>query len=190
MKEKPGYFYFTRHGETYWNVENKICGATDIALTPHGHKQAVELGKLVQKQCPDVTQILCSPLSRARETARHVSEITGIPMRCDERLTEQNFGRYEGTARDGKEFHEAKKHFVCSFDSGETMLRVAQRVYNLLDEIRESDEVYLLVAHNGITRIIQSYFTDMTEEEFSSFGIRNCEIRKFTFHAETENGVT
>ena len=27
------------------------------------------------------------------------------------------------------------------------------------------------------------YFTDMTEEEFSSFGIRNCEIRKYTFHA-------
>jgi broad specificity phosphatase PhoE len=26
------YFYFTRHGQTIWNVENKICGATDIAL--------------------------------------------------------------------------------------------------------------------------------------------------------------
>src|SRR5699024_5234191 len=28
--------YFTRHGETFWNVENKICGATDIGLTPRG----------------------------------------------------------------------------------------------------------------------------------------------------------
>lgn len=27
------------------NVENKICGATDIALTELGHKQAVETGK-------------------------------------------------------------------------------------------------------------------------------------------------
>ena len=26
-----GHFYFIRHGETVWNVENKICGATDIA---------------------------------------------------------------------------------------------------------------------------------------------------------------
>ena len=24
--------YFTRHGETVWNVENKICGMTDIYL--------------------------------------------------------------------------------------------------------------------------------------------------------------
>ena len=37
------YFYFTRHGQTIWNVENKICGATDIALTELGHKQAIEL---------------------------------------------------------------------------------------------------------------------------------------------------
>ena len=25
--------YFVRHGETVWNVENKICGSTDIELT-------------------------------------------------------------------------------------------------------------------------------------------------------------
>ena len=37
-----GQVYFVRHGQTIWNVENKICGATDIALTELGHKQAVE----------------------------------------------------------------------------------------------------------------------------------------------------
>ena len=25
--------YFARHGETVWNVENKICGMTDSPLT-------------------------------------------------------------------------------------------------------------------------------------------------------------
>ena len=42
------YFYFTRHGQTIWNVENKICGATDIALTELGHKQAIELGECIK----------------------------------------------------------------------------------------------------------------------------------------------
>ena len=28
-----GHFYYVRHGQTVWNVENKICGATDIPLT-------------------------------------------------------------------------------------------------------------------------------------------------------------
>ena len=36
-----GYLYFTRHGQTIWNVENKICGATDIALTEQGHQQGI-----------------------------------------------------------------------------------------------------------------------------------------------------
>ena len=36
------HFYFIRHGETVWNVENKICGATDIELTQRGHEQADE----------------------------------------------------------------------------------------------------------------------------------------------------
>ena len=40
-----GYFYFARHGQTIWNVENKICGATDIELTEKGHMQAEELGQ-------------------------------------------------------------------------------------------------------------------------------------------------
>jgi len=44
--------------------------------------------------------------------------------------------------------------------------------------------VYLLVAHNGISRAIQSYFVDMTNEEFAKFGIKNCEIRKFEFPKE------
>ena len=44
-----GRLYFVRHGETYWNVENKICGATDIALTERGHLQAVETGSAEMK---------------------------------------------------------------------------------------------------------------------------------------------
>jgi broad specificity phosphatase PhoE len=32
--------WFVRHGETVWNVENKICGATDSPLTERGHQQA------------------------------------------------------------------------------------------------------------------------------------------------------
>ena len=44
-----GHFYFVRHGQTVWNVENKICGATDIALTEQGHEQAIETGKKILK---------------------------------------------------------------------------------------------------------------------------------------------
>mgnify|MGYP000859716393 CR=1 FL=1 len=45
-----GYVYFVRHGQTIWNVENRICGATDIALTELGHKQAIETGKKILEE--------------------------------------------------------------------------------------------------------------------------------------------
>ena len=93
-----------------------------------------------------IDEILYSPLIRAKATALHVSEITGIPAREEIRLKEQNFGKYESTPRDGEEFAKAKCNFICSFDGGETMLHLAQRIYNLLDDIKaQPDKTYLLV---------------------------------------------
>ncbi len=178
-----GHVYFVRHGQTIWNVENKICGATDIALTDLGHEQAIETGKNILKEGIHADEILYSPLIRAAETARHISEMTGIPARMEPRLTEQNFGIWESTARDGKEFKKAKENFCCRYEGGESMLHLAQRIYNLLDEIREeSDEkTYILVAHNGISRVIHSYFNEMTNEEYAAFGVKNCEVLKYEF---------
>ncbi len=175
------HFYFIRHGETVWNVENKICGATDIELTPKGHEQAIETGKKILEMGIKADMILTSPLVRASETARHISEMTGIPMSVEQRLIEQNFGRYESTPRDGAEFHEAKKDMASRFGTGESMLQVAHRIYNLLDDIKAGDKVYILVAHNGIARIVESYFREMNNEEFSSFGIKNCEVKKYNY---------
>lgn len=176
-----GTVYFTRHGQTVWNVENKICGATDIPLTQLGHQQARALGeRLLAEQCP-IDRILYSPLIRAAETARHIAEVTGIPTRPEPRLTEQNFGIYESTPRDGMEFRTAKAQFVNSFGTGESMLRVAQRIYNLLDELKAGQETCLLVAHNGIARVVRSYFVDMTNAEYAAYGMHNCEIVSYTF---------
>ena len=175
------HFYFVRHGETVWNVENKICGATDIELTAKGHDQAIETGKMILEMGIKADMILTSPLVRASETARYISEITGIPMEIEPKLIEQNFGRYESTPRDGAEFHEAKKDMASRFGSGESMLQTAQRIYNLLDDIKAGDKEYILVAHNGLVRIIESYFREMDNEEFSSIGIKNCEIKRYNF---------
>ena len=61
------------------------------------------------------------------------------------------------------------------------MLHLAQRIYNLLDEVRASDKTYILVAHNGISRVVQSYFYEMTNEEYAAFGVKNCAILKYEF---------
>ena len=172
--------YFARHGQTICNVANKICGSTDIALTELGYQQARQLGEKILAEHLPIDEILYSPLIRASETARIVSEVTGLPRREEVRLKEQNFGRFEGTPRDGAEFALAKTRFADHYGGGESMLQMAQRIYGLVDDLKKEDRTYLLVAHNGIARVLKSYFTDMTNEEYAAFGIRNCEILRFS----------
>ena len=174
--------YFTRHGETVWNVENKICGMTDSPLTERGRAQARALGQKVKAGGYAIDEILYSPLSRAADTAKAIADATGIPARCEPRLREQCFGKYEGTPRNGEKFRISKTCFADRYDGGESMLQLAQRIYNLLDELRDQpDKTYLLVAHNGIARVVESYFHDMTNEEYALAGIRNCELVEYHF---------
>lgn len=181
-KNYSSYMYFVRHGQTVWNVENKICGATDSPLTEAGIEMAKEVGAKIVAEGIHIDEIIYSPLSRARDTAMEISKATGVPARMEVRLIEQDFGKWEGTARNGEDFKAAKRVFATHNEGGESMLHLCQRIYNLLDEIKEQeDKVYLLVAHNGIARAVQSYFVDMTNEEFAAYGIKNCEIKKYEF---------
>ena len=162
--------YFARHGETVWNVENKICGMTDSPLTEKGRAQAAQLGEAVKNSGIVLDEILYSPLSRAADTALAVAAATGLP--------------FEGTSpRNSPEFTAAKMQFADRYTDGESMLQLAQRIYNLLDELKQDDKTYLLVAHNGIARVVESYFHNMTNAEYAAFGIKNCELRKFDFDA-------
>ena len=174
--------FFVRHGESQWNVEDKICGVTDSPLTEKGHQQAIETGKAILAAGIHADRILCSPLRRAAATAQHISEMTGLPFREEPRLIEQAFGIWEGSSpRNSREFFQAKQNFIDSFAGGESMFRVAQRIYNLLDELRIDEQTYILVAHNGIARFVKSYFQDMGNEEFAGFGVKNGEICRFEF---------
>lgn len=174
--------YFVRHGQSEWNVADKICGSTDIPLTDKGRQQATETGKIIQEQGIVADEILYSPLMRAKDTALNIAKMTQIPAREEQRLIEQNFGKWEGTSpRKNPEFVKDKSQFINSYETGESMLRLAQRIYNLLDELKQDDKTYILVAHNGIARVIKSYFEDMTNEEYAAFGVDNCTVLEFEF---------
>ena len=184
--------YFTRHGETFTNTKKLVCGAREVDLTQQGHDQAVALGNELKSKIENgeikIDRIFYSPLSRAKLTALHISEITGIPAEEEPLLIERNFGSFEDKSRESPEFRAALKTFAMSYgreSGGESNMRTAQRIYNLLDRLTEqtkrTGETYLLVAHNGLARVVNSYFHDMTNEEFGAFGITNCQLLEFEF---------
>ena len=96
---------------------------------------------------------------RAADTAKHISQMTGIPAKMEPRLKERNFGKYESTPRNGDTFRKDKENFVCRYEGGESMLQFCQRIYNLLDDIKNDPggKTYLLVAHNGMSMSLISY---------------------------------
>lgn len=181
------HIYITRHGESQWNLEGKVQGVTDIPLTAKGIEQARQLARKIKENGIKIDVILYSPLSRAADTAKIVAEENGLPLILEPRLIEQNFGEYEGHEwkKHPGVFHEAKKQFASDYNGGESMLRLAQRIYNLLDELKSrsnaENKTFLLVTHGGIARMIHSYFYSETNEEFSSTETRNCEIKEYCF---------
>ena len=81
--------YYTRHGESLWNVENKICGQTDIPLTEHGHHQAEETGRMIlERKIPideivdtlKITGQLMSPLLKETSQGGLAKTKTGLEL--------------------------------------------------------------------------------------------------------------
>ena len=86
--------YLIRHGETDYNKMKRNQGQIDIPLNEYGRELAEKTREGLAEVPFDLC--LCSPLSRARETAEIILEGRDIPIITDERLIEISFGRYEG----------------------------------------------------------------------------------------------
>ena len=127
------------------------------------------------------------PYELERLTKAGVSNIMlfGIPDHKDE----VGSGAYDENGIVQRALREAKKQFVERYEGGESMLQLAQRVYNLLDEVKASGKTCILVAHNGIARVVQSYFYEMTNEEYAAFGVDNCAILQYEFPGEENGGA-
>lgn len=171
--------YAARHGQTIWNAQNRICGRTDVELTEEGIQQAKILAAAVEKCAVDV--ILSSPLKRARDTSQIVAEHNRIPVLVEDRLTEQDYGIYEGVDGKNPAFLENKRQFAYRYPQGESMMLAACRVYGLLDQVKEryKGRNVLIISHGGVCRIIRTYFMDMTNEEFFRYTLGNGKIEEY-----------
>ncbi len=83
-----------RHGQTTWNVANRIQGQLDIDLDPAGVAQAAAAAARLAQLRPDA--IVSSDLRRASDTAAALAALTGLEVSYDPRLRERSFGEWQG----------------------------------------------------------------------------------------------
>ena len=83
--------YVMRHGQTNWNINKILQGQTNIDLNETGINQAK--AKIEEIKNLDINLIFCSPLNRAAQTAKIVSN-RKIPIIYNDSLTERCFGDF------------------------------------------------------------------------------------------------
>lgn len=173
--------YVVRHGLTDWNKKSLIQGRIDIPLNEEGIEQAKQTKEKLARVHLDL--VFCSPLTRAKQTAEIIVSGRDIPIIIEPRIQEEYYGELEGEPRSGERYLSQKRSFFKRYPGGEGYLDVVGRVYPFLNEIKAShkEKDILLVCHGGMSRIVNSYFLDMTNEEFVEFGLDNCEVRKYEF---------
>lgn len=153
--------YFIRHGQTQWNVENRMQGWADIPLNETGRKQA--LLALNQLKSLSISRFFSSDLSRAKETAEILNSYFKKPLEVSPCLREFYYGEYEGknTQELWKKFDELHSQLRdlknpnrnnLALPGGETCLQVMKRVIGYLSEIckKYPENHFMISSHGGV----------------------------------------
>lgn len=173
---------FTRHGQTDWNVAKKIQGQIEIPLNETGIAQAKTLHEQLLSTPIDI--IFSSPLGRAYQTASLIKGDRDIPLLVDDRLKEEYYGKLEGASRvDNPVYFKQRASFFKRYPEGESYLDVYARIYDFFKDVKEKYDgkinTILIVAHGGMSRVVNCYFKDMENEDFVGYGLHNCEVASY-----------
>ena len=158
--------YFTRHGQTVWNLTKRLQGSANSELTEEGIERAKILSKRLK--AIDLDCIYTSPIKRAYVTALILKGNKDIDVICEEGLRELSFGEYEGHTEEellkegrGQEIAKifnGEMNVKCP--KGETLEELYKRVGIALDNIlaKSDNKKILIVSHGMALKAIVNYF--------------------------------
>lgn len=151
--------WLIRHGETEWSREGRHTGRTDLPLTAAGEQAALALRPVTSSLQPGL--VLCSPLQRARDTAR----LAGLtPDAYVDDLLEWDYGAWEGRTTadiranlDDPSWTVWAQPIPAGTSPGEQPADVAARARRVIDRcapILSAGADCVLVAHGHVLRIL------------------------------------
>ena len=146
---------YARHGETIFNIQNRMQGWTDSPLTERGVKQVHSAAAALQDIRID--RAFVSPLGRARETAAILLAGKETPLVLMEDLREFSYGQMDGMVKPTADPGFQRRFNEDQFDdmSGESREVIQARVRSAFREIEAlscDGETVLAVSHGAYYR--------------------------------------
>lgn len=122
-----------RHGQTSGNGAHYV-GREDVPLSAVGREQAAALVDALADRPLDA--IYCSPLARARATARPLARARGLVERTRPELQEIDYGHYQGLLKVDQSLRLRHDHRFDPMPGGESLFDVYRRVERVAAELR------------------------------------------------------
>ena len=153
---------FVRHGETDWNIEQRMQGHIDLALNANGEAQAVAVGR--RFSAIQASALYSSDLLRARQTAQPIAEALRLPMVLLPGLRERHFGRCEGmtfaeiAARNMEDARaiESRDPDYAAPGGGESRRQHQSRILDCIAQLVRAhpEQSIVVVTHGGVLDVI------------------------------------
>lgn len=174
--------HLVRHGETDINAAGRLQGSTNSLLTELGHRQARELA--VASLTWNPVAIYSSPLQRARDVATGISDMNGLEVCEEPRITEMDMGSLEGVTiqqmRDGwPELYQGWRRDASSvtMPGGESLGDVQKRAmaaFADMDDSHDVDDTVVAVTHNFTIRCIVAAILDLPLANINHMDLALC----------------
>jgi 2,3-bisphosphoglycerate-dependent phosphoglycerate mutase len=173
--------YLARHGETDWNAERRLQGATDTALNSTGRQQAAKLAERLKGVRLDA--VYSSTLRRSRDTAELVRG--EVPLKSLAGLNERRIGKFEGKKLDrnsdpatAQEYPKRSRDPDDELDGGESLNQFYERVRATFGDIRSQhiSGAILIVAHAITNQMILRVVFGLTLQQATSIRQANDEL--------------
>lgn len=181
--------WLIRHGQTDWNLDGQIQGASDVPLNATGLAQARILASRLRSETFDA--VYASDLARARVTAE--TALPGVAVRLDPRLREMSYGVLEGrTWNDldddlaAQARHWREDPFERRVPGGESFRDLTTRVQAFLDDL-PGEGRFAVFSHGGAIVSALYGITGRPADGSWRFALSNTSISRVRFD---ERGVT
>ncbi len=155
-----------RHGQSEADILNVHEGRADFSLTELGNKQGLAMSNFLSINY-NIDKIYSSPLKRASETAKILSNATNIPIIYENGLMEFNNGLLAGLSREdaNQRYPEPDIRWPHTSMYGmESMIEFRARAESILSKIvseNSSDSTIAIVAHGGIINMLFRSFLEL-----------------------------